>query len=138
VTSDGVGPRGEVRRAVSELRTRFSGQLLEQDDSGYDSARKVWSGSIDRYSALIEPRLPVEVDKDIGGVEVIGGQIATGLAQPPHVLAVEAVQLVGDIQPPVAALGPHPVWMLSVHDLDERGVAAPGMPIAMLQPECLA
>jgi FAD/FMN-containing dehydrogenase len=53
MTTDALPPCAEIRQAVSELRTRFSGQLLERGDGSYDSARKVWNGSIDRYPAII-------------------------------------------------------------------------------------
>src|SRR6266478_5701726 len=85
-----------------------------------------------------EARSTLEVDEHVAGVEVVAGQIGASLAQLPDVLAVEPVQFVGDIQPPVAALGPHRVWMLTRHDLQVRGVAAPGVPVPMLQPESLA
>src|SRR5438445_4476368 len=36
-----------------ELRSGFTGQLLEPDDVGYEEARKLWNGLIDRRPALI-------------------------------------------------------------------------------------
>jgi FAD/FMN-containing dehydrogenase len=39
--------------AVQELRTRFRGQLLQPGDEGFDVARQVWNGMIDRTPALI-------------------------------------------------------------------------------------
>ncbi len=35
------------------LRARFSGLLIRPGDEGYDAARRVWNGSIDRYPALV-------------------------------------------------------------------------------------
>src|SRR6187397_3416827 len=35
------------------LQTGFGGQLLRASDEGYDSARRVWNGNIDRRPALI-------------------------------------------------------------------------------------
>ena len=35
------------------LRTRFAGSLVRPGDEGYDAARRVWNGSIDRYPALV-------------------------------------------------------------------------------------
>jgi FAD/FMN-containing dehydrogenase len=35
------------------LRTRFAGSLVRHGDEGYDAARRVWNGSIDRYPALV-------------------------------------------------------------------------------------
>src|SRR2546428_13417553 len=41
------------RAALGELRSRFKGELVRPGDASYDSQRKVWNGSIDRYPALI-------------------------------------------------------------------------------------
>jgi FAD/FMN-containing dehydrogenase len=38
---------------ISELRTRFRGALLRPDEDGYDEARQIWNGAIDRRPALI-------------------------------------------------------------------------------------
>ena len=38
---------------VQQLRSRFRGELLTPSDSGYDTARKVFNGAIDRRPALI-------------------------------------------------------------------------------------
>jgi FAD/FMN-containing dehydrogenase len=40
-------------RAVESLRGRFRGALLRPGEEGYDEARRVWNGAIDRYPALI-------------------------------------------------------------------------------------
>src|SRR5215831_1911875 len=42
-----------VTGAVSELAGRFSGQLLQPADAGYEEARKVHNGLVDRRPALI-------------------------------------------------------------------------------------
>ena len=39
--------------AVSELANAFSGELLQPTDSGYEEARKVHNGLIDKRPALI-------------------------------------------------------------------------------------
>ena len=39
--------------SVSDLATRFSGQLLQQSDPGYDDARRVHNGLIDKRPTLI-------------------------------------------------------------------------------------
>ncbi len=39
--------------SIDALRARFSGALLHDGDEGYDAARKVWNGEIDRRPALI-------------------------------------------------------------------------------------
>ncbi|MBV9697382.1 MAG: FAD-binding protein, partial [Gammaproteobacteria bacterium] len=38
---------------VKELQTALGGRLLLAQDAGYDQARRVWNGSIDRHPALI-------------------------------------------------------------------------------------
>lgn len=39
--------------AYARLRTRFRGALLRPGEEGYDTARRVWNGAIDRKPALI-------------------------------------------------------------------------------------
>jgi FAD/FMN-containing dehydrogenase len=39
--------------ALDALRANFGGELLTPDDGGYDEARKIWNGQIDRRPALI-------------------------------------------------------------------------------------
>jgi len=39
--------------SVQALRARFNGALLREGAEGYDTARKVWNGAIDRKPALI-------------------------------------------------------------------------------------
>jgi FAD/FMN-containing dehydrogenase len=41
------------RESFLELRTRFRGALLRPGEEGYDEARRVWNGAIDRRPALI-------------------------------------------------------------------------------------
>ncbi len=41
------------RHPVRELRSRFRGALLRPGEEGYDEARRVWNGAIDRRPALI-------------------------------------------------------------------------------------
>jgi len=38
---------------TAELRARFRGALLRPGEEGYDEARRVWNGAIDRHPALI-------------------------------------------------------------------------------------
>jgi hypothetical protein len=40
-------------KAVEPLRTRFRGALVRPGEEGYDEARRVWNGAIDRRPALI-------------------------------------------------------------------------------------
>jgi hypothetical protein len=38
---------------IAALRERFGGQVLQARDNGYDDARRVWNGMVDRYPTLI-------------------------------------------------------------------------------------
>src|SRR3954468_4677714 len=39
------------------LRSRLEGDALLRDDAGYDGARRVWNGMIDRFpAAVVQPR----------------------------------------------------------------------------------
>ena len=38
---------------IDELRTRFRGALLQPGEEGYDEARRIWNGAVDRRPALI-------------------------------------------------------------------------------------
>jgi FAD/FMN-containing dehydrogenase len=40
-------------KAVEELRVRFRGALLRPGEEGYDEARRIWNGAIDRHPGLI-------------------------------------------------------------------------------------
>src|SRR4051794_11712471 len=41
------------RHPLQQLRGRFRGTLLRPGEEGYDEARRVWNGAIDRRPALI-------------------------------------------------------------------------------------
>jgi hypothetical protein len=47
----GVPRRGDGRNGLQRLRGRFRGALLRPDEEGYDEARRVWNGAIDRRPA---------------------------------------------------------------------------------------
>ncbi len=46
-----LSPMGALE--ITGLRDGFRGELLSPQDSGYEDARKVWNGSINRFPALI-------------------------------------------------------------------------------------
>jgi FAD/FMN-containing dehydrogenase len=50
-TTDKAGRRSETRAALKI--DRFRGQLISADHAGYDTARSVWNGAIDRHPRLI-------------------------------------------------------------------------------------
>jgi FAD binding domain/Berberine and berberine like len=50
-TATRAAPAG--RAAEARLRTRFRGALLRPGEEGYEEARRVWNGAIDRRPALI-------------------------------------------------------------------------------------
>jgi hypothetical protein len=43
----------ELTYPIDSLRRRFRGALLRRGEEGYDEARRVWSGAIDCYPALV-------------------------------------------------------------------------------------
>jgi FAD/FMN-containing dehydrogenase len=45
--------RTDLRGLADTLRTTMSGEVLTPDDRGYDQARRVWNGIIDRHPAVI-------------------------------------------------------------------------------------
>ncbi len=53
VTTTAGGKTVLKEAAVATFKSRLRGELLRVDDSGYEDARKVWNGMIDRLPALI-------------------------------------------------------------------------------------
>jgi FAD/FMN-containing dehydrogenase len=41
------------KTAIETLKASLQGELLQPEDEGYDSARKIWNGMINRKPALI-------------------------------------------------------------------------------------
>jgi FAD/FMN-containing dehydrogenase len=48
-----TGPSRPAIRVMAALRDRFRGRLTTPVDAGYDTARALWNGAIDRHPALI-------------------------------------------------------------------------------------
>jgi hypothetical protein len=48
-----IGTRVIDAAAFADLRTRFRGALLRPGEEGYDEARRIWNGAIDRRPAVI-------------------------------------------------------------------------------------
>jgi hypothetical protein len=48
-----IEDRAIETKAVASLRTRFRGALLRPGEEGYEEARRIWNGAIDRHPALI-------------------------------------------------------------------------------------
>src|SRR5438477_4292797 len=46
-------PRQSKKLDITELKSNFRGQLILPDDAGYDAARKVYNGMINKHPALI-------------------------------------------------------------------------------------
>ncbi len=42
-----------TRSATDRLRNGFHGELISPGEDGYDAARQVWNGAIDRRPALV-------------------------------------------------------------------------------------
>ena len=45
--------KSSVAQAVSEIANTFAGRLLQPDDAGYEDARRVHNGMVDKRPALI-------------------------------------------------------------------------------------
>ena len=50
-----IGTKGAAveESAVQQLKSSLRGDLLHPGDSGYEDARKIWNGMIDKHPALI-------------------------------------------------------------------------------------
>jgi hypothetical protein len=85
--------RATTPMALRDFKARLHGELILPDDDGYDSARRVWNGMIDKYPALLcrcanradvmravdfahSQHLPVAVRG--GGHSVIGTSVCDG------------------------------------------------------------
>ena len=53
ITTTGGGERVVSGVAIDKFASQLRGQLLRPESQGYDSARKVWNGMIDKRPALI-------------------------------------------------------------------------------------
>ena len=89
---------------------------------------------VDRFRAnRSEASRAVEVDKYIGRIHGAHDQVHSGIAQSPHVLGVQAVQSIRDVNLAVTALGPNSVRMGPLHDFEVRVLTLSDMPVTMLQ-----
>jgi len=52
-TTDQQHPGSAIDHVLHELRDRLTGTLLEPGDPGYDEARRVWNGMIDRHPRAV-------------------------------------------------------------------------------------
>src|SRR5207245_7415637 len=85
-----------------------------------------------------EPGLAVEVDEAEPLVADLPPGLPGPLGQIPQVIAVEALELIGNIDAPAApALDPGPVRMIPGDDLDERRSPRTRMPVSMGQAQHL-
>jgi FAD/FMN-containing dehydrogenase len=48
-----TGDSASEPQAIREFETHFAGEIVRPWDAGYESARRVWNGAIDRHPALI-------------------------------------------------------------------------------------
>lgn len=55
MTTDGIEPEGYTPSAgdLAALRKSFRGELIDREHAGYEMARRVWNGNIDRRPALV-------------------------------------------------------------------------------------
>jgi hypothetical protein len=58
------------RTAIENLKAHLRGRLLRPEDSGYDSARKIWNGMIDKRPGFIT--------RCSGAGDVVQGWMARG------------------------------------------------------------
>ena len=52
VTADGVGCTLSIAD-IGSLRSSLRGEVIQSDQGGYEAARRVWNGNVDRRPALI-------------------------------------------------------------------------------------
>jgi len=88
---NGAGGSGTVAAAgaAGALRERFRGDLLQPGDDGYQSARKIWNGAIDKRPALIarctgvaDVRAAVQFARERNLVVAVRGGATTSPARP--------------------------------------------------------
>ncbi len=66
-----------VEERVAALATDFSGSLLQPDDAGYDDARRIHNGLIDKRPAIIARcRTAADISKAIGFARELGLEIS--------------------------------------------------------------
>ncbi len=124
--------------AAGELRSGLRGAVLEPGDPGYDEARRVWNGVIDRRPALIarcqgpgdvaaairfgrDHDLPISVRG--GGHGVSGSAVADGGLMI-DLSAMDAVEV--DRETRVAVAGPGTLWSALDTATQAAGLATTG------------
>ena len=105
-------------QAIQELKLEFGGEIIYPGDAGYDTARRVWNGAIDRRPALIarctgladvlaavkfarEHRLLVAVrggGHNVAGNATCDGEIVIDLS-PMKAIAVDPAQRIAHAEP---------------------------------------
>ena len=124
--------------AVAEFRASFGGTAMQADDEGYDTARAVWNGSIDRHPALIarcssaqDVAAAVRFARDNGlEVAVRGGghsYAGHGVTDGGLMIDLSAMNQVSvDVEKRRATAGGGATWEAVDAAAQEHGLATPG------------
>jgi FAD/FMN-containing dehydrogenase len=125
------------RTRVEDLRARLRGPLLQAGEAGYDAARAIWNGMIDRHPALIvrasgaaDVRTTVRFAREhdlLLGIKGGGHNIA-GTAVPDGGLMLDLSALKGihvDLESRTVRVQPGCVWGDVDHETQPQGLAVP-------------
>ena len=124
--------------AVAELRTRLRGDSIRPDDPGYDEARLVWNGMIDRRPALIvRCSGPADVIHAVNFARANnllvsvrgGGHNAAGNAVCDGGIVIDLSRMMGvqvDLDRPTARVQGGVTWGELDHETQVFGLATPG------------
>lgn len=123
---------------LANFRKRFGGSVLEQADPGYDAARSIWNGAIDRRPAVIaQCVVPSDVSEALrfareAGLEVSvrgGGHNFSGAALVDGGLTVDLTRMRGiEVDPTArrARCGGGVIWGEYDAATQAHGLASPG------------